>query len=110
MSPVEVILRFCGAGVAGYLLGSLPSGVIVSRILRSEDPRAHGSGKTGATNVLRTLGPVPALLVAVLDAAKGVGAVLLARYVFFAVGGVPAGGPDYRGWAEALAGFAALLG
>lgn len=109
MSTVELILRFCGAALAGYLLGSLPSGVLVGKLFGDVDPRTHGSGKTGATNVLRTLGLGPALLVALLDAAKGAGAVLLARYLFFH-SGATAGAVDYRGFAEALAGFMALLG
>jgi glycerol-3-phosphate acyltransferase PlsY len=110
MSTVEVVLRFCGAGLVGYLLGSLPSGVIVSRLFGKDDPRAHGSGKTGATNVLRTLGLVPAMLVALVDGSKGAAAILLTRYVIFPAGVAPAGGPDLQGFAEALAGVTALLG
>jgi glycerol-3-phosphate acyltransferase PlsY len=108
MSPVEVFVRLAAAALAGYLLGSTPSGVLVGRLFGNVDPRMHGSGKTGATNVLRTLGPGPALLVVTMDAAKGAIAILLARFVF-----MPAG-PDIsvalQGWAEACAGFAALLG
>src|SRR5262249_20840206 len=47
------------------------------------DPRTQGSGKTGATNILRTLGPGPAVLVAVLDVNKGLLAVLLAHFVIY---------------------------
>jgi glycerol-3-phosphate acyltransferase PlsY len=99
------------SAVVGYLLGSLPSGVIVGRLFGNVDPRAQGSGKTGATNVLRTMGTGPAVLVALLDVAKGAGSVLLARFVF-----LPAGPSDALGIqnlsavAQALAGLAALLG
>ena len=108
MSPVVAVLRFAAAAVAGYLLGSTPSGVVVGRLFGNVDPRASGSGKTGATNVLRTLGPGPAALVVTMDVGKGIVAVLLARYLFMPLG--PDVTPNLRGWAEAVAGFAALLG
>ena len=63
MSAVEVLLRLGVAAVAGYLLGSLPSGVLIGKIFGNVDPRTQGSGKTGATNILRTLGPGPAAVV-----------------------------------------------
>jgi acyl phosphate:glycerol-3-phosphate acyltransferase len=109
LSTLEIALRVGGAGLLGYLLGSLPSGVIVSGLF-GKDPRTQGSGKTGATNVLRTLGLVPALLVALLDGSKGAVAILLTRYVLFAAGAVPHTGVDIQGYAETLAGLAALLG
>lgn len=111
MSTADIVVRIAGAGVVGYLLGSLPSGVIVSKVFGRTDPRAHGSGKTGAANVLRTLGPVPAVLVALLDIAKGAAAILVTRYFIFRAGGVTAvHGVDIQGYAESLAGLAALLG
>jgi glycerol-3-phosphate acyltransferase PlsY len=114
MSTTEIILRFIGAAVAGYLLGSIPTGVIVSRVFGGGDPRKLGSGKTGATNILRSLGPGPAAIVVVVDFFKGVAAVLLARYVFFGAIGHPGYSADtwstLRASAEALAAFAALLG
>jgi len=111
MSPVEVVLRFAAAAVAGYLLGSLPSGVIVGRLFGRVDPRTLGSGKTGATNVMRSAGLGPALLVVALDVGKGVAAVLLARFVFFpeplsAQGGLL----NLQATAEAIAAAGALLG
>jgi len=56
--------------VCAYLLGSIPFGVIVGRA-RGVDIRRHGSGNIGATNVLRLLGPGPAVLVLVGDVLKG---------------------------------------
>jgi glycerol-3-phosphate acyltransferase PlsY len=64
---------------AGYLLGSIPFGVLVARAARGVDVRAAGSGNIGATNVARVAGVGAGLLVLVLDAAKGAVAVLLAR-------------------------------
>lgn len=64
--------------LSGFALGSVPWGPIVAAALGRPDPRSAGSGSIGATNVLRTGGGVAALLVLVLDVAKGSFAVLLA--------------------------------
>ncbi|MEX0761574.1 MAG: glycerol-3-phosphate 1-O-acyltransferase PlsY [Dehalococcoidia bacterium] len=63
---------------AAYLLGSLPTGVLVGKLWRGVDVRSYGSGSTGATNVLRTLGPRAAAMVLLLDGVKGAAAVLVA--------------------------------
>ncbi|GLV47040.1 glycerol-3-phosphate acyltransferase [Thermus sp. LT1-2-5] len=63
-----------------YLFGSIPAGVLVARTY-GVDIRKVGSGNIGATNVLRALGPGPALVVAFFDVFKGGIAVLLARWV-----------------------------
>lgn len=75
----EVAL-FAAVIVLGYLLGSVPFGLILGK-LRGVDIREYGSGKTGATNVLRTLGPKFGISVLLADAAKGTGAVLVARFL-----------------------------
>lgn len=69
------------AAAIGYLLGSIPFGYLLVRILRGEDVRASGSGNIGATNVARSS---PALGVAtlLLDAGKGLAAVLITRALF----------------------------
>jgi glycerol-3-phosphate acyltransferase PlsY len=85
------------AVLLGYLIGAIPSGVLVGR-LRGVDPRDAGSGRTGTTNAIRTLGPGLAALVAALDLGKGIVAVLLLN----AIGPAP--------WAGALAGIAAVVG
>ncbi|HMO53197.1 MAG TPA: glycerol-3-phosphate 1-O-acyltransferase PlsY [Tepidiformaceae bacterium] len=66
----------------GYILGSLPWGLIVGYLWLRQDIRKSGSGKTGTTNVLRTAGKFPAALVMVLDIAKGAVPALAGRYVF----------------------------
>lgn len=57
---------------AAYLIGSIPVGLIVCRMWGDVDPREHGSGSMGATNVLRTVGKKAAALVLAVDFAKGV--------------------------------------
>ena len=84
--------------VGGYLLGSIPVGLLVVRAVTGKDIREVGSGRIGGTNVLRVAGPWVALLTALSDVAKGLLAVYLAR----AVVGIPV--------VEALAGLAAVVG
>nr|WP_031516269.1 glycerol-3-phosphate 1-O-acyltransferase PlsY [Desulfofalx alkaliphila] len=64
--------------LVGYLLGSIPFGYLLARLWKGIDIRSYGSGNIGATNVWRTLGTVPGLIVLLLDMAKGAAAVLLA--------------------------------
>ncbi|MGE3961389.1 MAG: glycerol-3-phosphate 1-O-acyltransferase PlsY [Dehalococcoidia bacterium] len=85
-------------GVIGYFLGGIPFGLIVGRLAGVGDVRQYGSGKTGFTNSLRSMGVKWALMVVLGDAAKGAVAVLVARALF-----------DEPG-AAALAGAAAVLG
>lgn len=84
--------------VLGYLLGSVPFAVLVSRAFRLADPRSFGSGNPGATNVLRSGNKAAALLTLLGDAAKG----WLAMFVAAAVGA--------DATAIAVAGLAAFLG
>src|SRR5258705_1887575 len=65
--------------LGGYLAGSIPFAVIVSRILALPDPRTYGSKNIGATNVLRSGSRIAALLTVVGDSGKGWAAVLVAR-------------------------------
>lgn len=67
--------------VLAYLLGSLPFGYILSHFIQKTDIRSHGSGNIGATNVLRVMGWKAALPVFILDFAKGIAAVMIARLV-----------------------------
>ncbi len=83
--------------VAAYLLGSVPFGIVITRVLGLGDLRQIGSGNIGATNVLRTGHKGAALATLLLDAGKGGVAVALARMV---------GGAD----AAVLAALASLLG
>ncbi|MDV4154648.1 glycerol-3-phosphate 1-O-acyltransferase PlsY [Rhizobium brockwellii] len=100
-----------------YFLGSTPTGYLAGKLLKGIDIREHGSKSTGATNVLRTLGKWPALVVLLVDVLKGVGAVIFARwfYPWFATvsSGTPPAAFDLQSsapWAVCLAGLAVLLG
>ena len=66
------------AVVVAYLIGGIPFGLIIVRLMKGSDVREEGSGNIGATNVLRTSGPVAGVLTLVLDAAKAFFAVWLA--------------------------------
>ncbi|MDQ1473936.1 MAG: acyl phosphate:glycerol-3-phosphate acyltransferase [Bryobacterales bacterium] len=70
MGPLAVVIA--------YLIGGIPFGLIIVRLMTGEDVRASGSGNIGATNVLRTTGRLAGVLTLVLDAAKGALAVWLA--------------------------------
>jgi acyl phosphate:glycerol-3-phosphate acyltransferase len=84
--------------LAGYLAGSIPFAILVSRMLGLPDPRTYGSGNIGATNVLRSGSRIAALLTLAGDAMKGWAAVLAARLLELPLELV------------ALVGFAAFLG
>jgi glycerol-3-phosphate acyltransferase PlsY len=68
--------------LVGYLLGSIPVGLLIGKYYSRVDIRKYGSGKTGTTNVLRAVGRKAAILALVLDASKGALAVLFAALIF----------------------------
>lgn len=93
MPGVELLI----VAVVAYLIGAIPSGVLVGR-LRGVDPRASGSGRTGTTNALRSLGPRWAAAVAAMDLGKGILAVVIGAAVASSA------------WGGPLAGVAAVIG
>jgi acyl phosphate:glycerol-3-phosphate acyltransferase len=99
------------------LLGSTPTGYLAGKLLRGIDIRQHGSKSIGATNVLRTLGKWPALVVLLVDVLKGVGAIVFARWFYPWLYALPSVTPPtaldlqtWTPWAVCLAGLGALLG
>lgn len=70
------------AAVAGYILGSIPFGLVMAKLFGLGDIRQIGSGNIGATNVLRTGNKLAAFLTLVLDAGKSAIAVVIARALF----------------------------
>lgn len=102
-------LTLCSAVlILAYLLGSIPTGYIAARLIKGIDIREHGSGSTGATNVLRTLGKGPGVLVLLIDMLKGVLAIALINWLFTLPASVNY--PIWFAWLVALAGLAAILG
>jgi acyl phosphate:glycerol-3-phosphate acyltransferase len=110
------IASMAGLAIA-YLVGSTPTGYLAGKLLKDIDIREHGSKSIGATNVLRTLGKWPALVVLLVDVLKGAGAIVFARWLypwFYALPSVtPPTTLDLQTcmpWAVCLAGLAVLLG
>ena len=99
----SIIISLLLIALIGYLWGSIPSGYWMGKLLRGKDfdIRDYGSKKTGATNVRRTLGNGPAIIVLIIDLSKGIGPALLARYIPVLNG---------AGWGIMVAGITALLG
>ncbi|WP_410218152.1 glycerol-3-phosphate 1-O-acyltransferase PlsY [Paracoccus sp. (in: a-proteobacteria)] len=83
--------------VFGYLLGSVPFGLVITRALGLGDLRQIGSGNIGATNVLRTGNKPAALATLLLDSGKGAIAVLLARHLGGETAALLAGGAAFLG-------------
>ena len=97
--------------LAAYLLGSIPTGYVIARWLKGIDIRQYGSGGTGATNVLRTVGRGAAIAVLIIDMFKGLLAVLLAGALWPSILALaPALAPQWQAWVMMLAGLMALLG
>ncbi|MCM3784030.1 glycerol-3-phosphate 1-O-acyltransferase PlsY [Neobacillus mesonae] len=87
------------AVIISYLLGSVSFSFLLGKLTKGIDIRDHGSGNAGATNTLRTLGKGPAILVLVLDIAKGIAAVWIGKWL--------GGDSD---WVPALCGISAIVG
>lgn len=68
--------------IISYLVGSIPTAYLIGRLWAGVDIRQLGSGNVGATNVIRTIGTYPGIIVLIIDIFKGVGPVLLAHLLF----------------------------
>lgn len=108
-----MIAEFVAVVVIAYLLGSIPFGLIIGKLKSGVDVRKYGSGKTGATNVMRTVGTKLGVLTLVLDVVKATGAVMLAAVIIggdsgiFTIGGVAV---YWQHVAQVVAGLAAIAG
>lgn len=97
---MDTVLISVACGVAGYLVGSIPFGYLIVRLVKGVDIRQYGSGRTGGTNVFRVAGFPAAFATGMLDLGKGAATVLLLRLAL----------PGHAGWPEALAGFGVVVG
>ncbi|MBD2771067.1 glycerol-3-phosphate 1-O-acyltransferase PlsY [Iningainema tapete] len=113
---MTIWLSLCGAILfVAYLLGSIPTGYIAVKLLKGIDIREVGSGSTGATNVLRTLGKGPGAFVLVVDCLKGILAIFLVYWLFNFDGSqtlIPStvNSQLWQPWIITLVGLAAVLG
>lgn len=100
--------------IIAYLLGSFPTGYLMGKGLKGIDIRTQGSGSTGATNVLRTLGKGPGIIVLLVDVFKGAVAVALVQFAYrtpFLHWAPPTISPEqWLPWITILSGLAAVLG
>lgn len=109
MTGVEIFALIVLVPIGAFLIGSIPFGYLVGRFAYRTDLRQHGSGNIGAMNALRTLGTKGAIAVLLLDASKGVIAVILAPHRFEAHNGstyIVAHTPNF----SSIAGACAVLG
>ena len=91
------IIKYILSALIGYALGNISGGLLIARVFGIQDIRKHGSGNSGTTNVLRTVGWLPSVLTLVIDCLKGWIACLIGR----ALGG---------DLGMLLGGFCAILG
>ncbi len=105
-----IIAKFVAVVIIGYLLGSIPFGVLIGRRAAGVDIRQYGSGRMGTANVLRTAGKRAAVLAACLDILKGALAVVFAGLIvgesYLLIGDYALGMLA----AQVLAGLAAIVG
>jgi glycerol-3-phosphate acyltransferase PlsY len=99
-----IVVQFLGIVVIGYLLGAIPCGVIIGKMVRGIDVREYGSGSMGMTNVMRTVGAKAGLIVLIADLLKGAAAVALAWLIFYSS---PNGTVH---WGQMAGGTAAVIG
>lgn len=95
------MLKVLLAAIVSYLIGSINSSIIISRLVTGKDIRSSGSGNAGATNMLRTMGKKYAVITLIIDILKGVAAVLIGRLA------VRMGAPE---WCPYITGVCAVLG
>jgi acyl phosphate:glycerol-3-phosphate acyltransferase len=94
-----------------YLVGSIPMSIIVSKLVKGIDIRQHGSGNAGGSNIFRILGWKYGISVILLDAAKGIVAVLLVSRLYFGDFPFPNATPfDDFTLVQIIAGIFAVLG
>ncbi len=108
-----MITEFVAIVVVAYLLGSIPFGLIIGKLKSGVDVREYGSGRTGATNVMRTAGTKLGLLTLGLDVVKATAAVMRAAVILRGGGGIITVAGVSVHWqqiGQVVAGMAAVVG
>jgi acyl phosphate:glycerol-3-phosphate acyltransferase len=95
---LEYLIITASLLAGAYLIGSIPSGLVMARVISGRDVREHGSGNIGMVNVFRAAGPVAGVATFVLDGLKGLTPILLGMYL------------GLSDWALILVAAAAILG
>jgi len=103
-------IEFISVIVIGYLLGAIPFGLIVGKLMGDVDVTRHGSGKTGGANVLITVGTKAGALVIALDVGKAVAAVILAKVIVGSSVSMIGGIPLHWQIAQVMAALAVMVG
>ena len=107
----NLILRTIGAAVIAYLIGSLNPAILITRAFTRKDIRTMGSGNAGFTNVLRSVGTLPAVLTILSDLLKGVIAVLIGMFLFRTMSVTNDVAPiEYERYGSYLAGMFVIIG
>jgi glycerol-3-phosphate acyltransferase PlsY len=96
---MEILSRI-GVLLLAYLIGSIPSGLIIVKLFTGKDIRSVESGRTGGTNAMRAAGIWAGIATAILDLCKGLGAVFFSHKLI----------PGNHIWLEVLAPFLAIIG
>ena len=116
MAPLTIIWIVANGLLiaAAYLLGAFPTGYLTGKLLKGIDIRDYGSGSTGATNVLRTLGKGPGAGVLGIDIAKGALAIALVQWTYmtpwFLAQAPILNSGSWLPWMVVLSGLTAILG
>lgn len=107
----NLILRTLGTAVIAYLIGSLNPAILITRAFTRQDIRTMGSGNAGFTNVLRSVGGLPATLTIICDFLKGIIAVLIGWWIFSAMTVTNDVAPiEYEKYGRYLAGMCVIIG
>ena len=106
---MQVALAFILTIITSYLIGSINTAIIVTIIVAKKDIRDMGSGNAGLTNVLRTMGKLPAFFTLIGDVLKGVIAVLIGKLLFSFIGNI-GGAENLAMIGGYISGFFAMIG
>ena len=104
-----MVLAVVLMAVVSYLIGCANFAIIISKLLYHKDIRDYGSGNAGMTNIARTFGKFPAVLVTICDFAKGAIALLLGHLLVMTVGGTGSF-TDFPFYGEYIVAFFVMMG
>ena len=107
----DLVIRTVATAIIAYLIGSINPAILITRAFSGKDIRTEGSGNAGFTNVLRSVGAVPAVLTILSDFLKGVIAVLIGWWLFSAMTVTNDVSPaEYVKYGRYLAGVFVIIG